>query len=92
MIMTDAVIYRAMETLKPQPIPGSRQRLLRNASITRIAQATAAFDSAPDKRPMPRRTVAHRLQAMARKGIIGHYGSALRNSPFGMSWTFSPLR
>lgn len=88
MIATDAVIYRAMESLKPVLLPGTQGRLLKNASITKIAQATARYDWAPDARPMPRRTVAHRLLAMERKGILIRWDAeqTAKTSPFGASW------
>jgi len=90
MIMSDGVIYQAMESLKPVFLPGGLERggqgrLLRDASITKIAAATAPFTY--DGQPMPRRTVAHRLEAMTLKGIIIPWEeSRAKTSPVGTSW------
>jgi hypothetical protein len=91
MIESDGVIYRAMESLKPVFLPGGLERggqgrLLRNASITKIAAATALFTYGGDA--MPRRTVAHRLEAMAARGIIIPWEAETRakTSPVGTSW------
>ena len=91
MIGSDRIIYQAMESLKPVMLPGQQGRLLVNASITRIAKATAAFTH--DGRPMPRRTVAHRLQAMRAKRIFVEWNADARakNSPVGLSWRLVPF-
>jgi hypothetical protein len=86
MIPSDGVIYQAMKALKPAELPEDRGWLLRNAGITAIARATAPFTH--DGRPMPRRTVAHRLQAMTRKRILIRWeaDSRARNHSAGTSW------
>ena len=91
MIGSDRIIYQAMESLKPVTLPGQQGRLLVNASITRIAKATQAFTH--DGRPMPRRTVAHRLQAMRAKRIFVEWNADARakNSPVGLSWRLVPF-
>jgi hypothetical protein len=91
MIGSDRIIYQAMESLKPAMLPGQQGRLLVNASITRIAKATAAFTH--DGRAMPRRTVAHRLAAMRDKRIFVEWNAEARakNSPVGLSWRLVPF-
>lgn len=88
MILTDGIIYSALKSLVSKQVRGGY--LVANASVTAIANATRKFT--PDKEPLPRRTVAHRLVAMARKGIIQRWDVATNsptiasNSPFGTSW------
>jgi hypothetical protein len=96
MIASDAIIYRAIESLKPVDLPGGTRgqgRLLHNASVTRIAQATAAFTH--DKRAMPRRTVAHRLAVLHTRHIAVEWtaesGPRPKNSPSGTSRRLVPF-
>jgi hypothetical protein len=88
MIQSDGIIYRTMESLKPA-ILANGQRVLTNASITRIARATAAFTH--DGHPMPRRTVAHRLAAMRRRKIITVWEARAVTTPIGTSWRLTPF-
>jgi hypothetical protein len=92
--MSTAVVLKTIWSLRPDPMRDKqgRQRgaVLADASITRIARATARFTNplsdAPGE-PMPRRTVAHCLEALAQKGFIQRFDTErAKTSPAGTSW------
>lgn len=93
LIMSYAIVLKAMWSLKPRQLPPAQGRdvgaVLNNASITRIAKATARFTNplsdAPGE-PMPRRTVGHCLTALQRKGFIEPWERHAVTSPLGTSW------
>lgn len=83
MIASDSIIHRAMRSLNCTELQNGDRVV--PASTTAIAKATAKFTH--DGMPMPRRTVAHRLRAMAKKGIIQRFDvTAPTTRPTGTVW------
>ena len=95
LILSYAIVLKAIWSLKPTQLQGGRGHLLANASITRITQATRPFMVSvigfPAAREMPRRTVAHALAALERRHFIERWESAqARTSPTGTHWRILP--
>lgn len=91
MTENDGIVYRSVRSLNEEELSGGRGWIVRDASITRITQATAKFTHL--NRPMPRRTVANRLAAMQKKWIIQRYDvGAHRNNPFGTTYFIPPFK
>lgn len=86
MIQSDGIVYKALEALRPN---AQRRLSAEKGSYTRISLATAPFTH--DGRPMPRRTVAHRMVAMRRKKIIVEWETRATTSPIGHSWELRPF-
>ena len=88
-IQTDGIIWKASSL--PWKSSAAAAKLLSNQSITKITEQTARF-SPTAAAPSSRRTVAHRLNAMKRLGIIQRYDSTISPySPVGTSWYFPPF-
>lgn len=94
LIMSYAIVLKAMWSLRPRELRGTGDALLNNASISRIAKATARFTNPLSDaigEPMPRRTVAHCLTALTARGFVTPWEieSHARTSPVGTSWRIS---
>jgi hypothetical protein len=95
LILSYAIVLKAIWSLKPQQLPGGRGHLLANASVTRITQATRPFVvnvlGMEAAGAMPRRTVAHAIEALERRHFIERWESTrARTSPTGTHWRILP--
>ena len=84
-------VLRTMWSLKPAQLRNSEDSILNDASITRLSQATKRFTNQLSDalgEPMPRRTVAHCLDALVEKGFIERWEveSRAKTSPKGTSY------
>lgn len=96
LIMSCAIVLKAIWSLKPRPLRPNNQgveqgALLKDASITRIAKATARYTNPLSDaygEPMPRRTVGHCIAKLKQKGFIVPWESETHplTSPTGTSY------
>lgn len=98
LILSEGIVIKAMWSLKPTELPSARDgqhrgAVLRAGSINMITKATSKFVSnvlgvESVRTEMPRRTVAHCLNRLERKGFIERWEAHARakTSPVGESW------